>query len=182
MLLRTLSSAPPDHISDILELDVNEEVHPKKMLGWREWVALPDLAVAAIKAKVDTGARTSALHAFRVEAFHVRGVRVARFAIHPYQRRSDIEIVCEAPVVDERMVSDSGGHRERRLVIVTQVQVGGEAWPIEMTLTNRDNMGFRMLLGRSALCGRFFVDAEMSYLSRPRPRLRRRTTPKDWNL
>src|SRR3569833_4767722 len=149
------------------------------MLVWREWVALPELAVPAIKAKADTGARTSALHAFRMEAFHVRGVRVARFAIHPYQRRSDIEIVREAPVVDERMVSDSGGHRERRLVIVTQVQVGSEAWPIEMALTNRDNMGFRMLLGRCALCGFFFVYSLLSYLCRPRPRLLCPTTPKD---
>lgn len=153
---------------------MSSEIRPKKILGWREWVALPILGVAAIKAKVDTGARTSALHAFRVEEFGESGVRMVRFVIHPYQRRTDIEVTCVAPVIDERSVSDSGGHREMRLVILTDVQVGDESWPIEMTLTNRDNMGFRMLLGRSALLGRFWVDTELSYVSRERPKLLRR--------
>lgn len=146
-------------------------VQPSKILGWREWVALPRLNVPAIKAKVDTGARTSALHAFRVEEFRENGIRQVRFTIHPYQRRSDLEVVCVAPVVDERWVSDSGGHREMRLVILTDVQVGDRIWPIEMTLTNRDNMGFRMLLGRCALLGSFLVDPQLSYVSRERPRL-----------
>lgn len=149
-------------------------VQPSKILGWREWVALPRLNVPAIKAKVDTGARTSALHAFRVEEFREGGARQVRFAIHPYQRRSDPEVGCVAPVVDERWVCDSGGHREMRLVILTDVQVGDRIWPIEMTLTNRDNMGFRMLLGRCALLGGFLVDPQLSYVSRERPRLNAR--------
>ena len=147
---------------------------PKGILGWREWVALPDFGVEAIKAKVDTGARTSALHAYRVDEFEERGVRMVRFALHPYQRRSDVEIACLAPVADERWVSDSGGHRERRLVIVTTVQLGEARRTIEITLANRDSMGFRMLLGRSALWGRYLVDADGSYMSRPRPRVPRR--------
>ncbi len=150
-----------------------EEECDKQRLGWREWVSLPELAVAAIKAKVDTGARTSALHAFRVEDFQERGQRKARFFIHPYQKRSDIAVACLAAVIDERWVTDSGGHREKRLVIVTPVQVGDRCWPVEMTLTNRDNMGFRMLLGRSVLQGRYIVDVDASYLSRPRPRISR---------
>lgn len=159
---------------------MDEEARRKHILGWREWVALPDLAVPAIKAKVDTGARTSALHAFKVETFIERGVRIARFPIHPLQRRSDIEVVCEAPVADERWVSDSGGHRERRWVVVTRVQVAEDVWPIELTLTNRDNMGFRMLLGRSALWGRYIVDVERSYASRPPPtRVRKRPSRED---
>lgn len=153
---------------------MNDEIQQNKLLGWREWVALPKLGVAAIKAKIDTGARTSALHAFRVEEFRVGGERMVRFAIHPYQRRTDVEVICVAPVIDERAVSDSGGHRELRLVILTDVQVDDASWPIEVTLTNRDNMGFRMLLGRSALHGRYIVDAALSYVSRPRPRLPRR--------
>jgi len=147
---------------------------PKGILGWREWVALPDFGVGAIKAKVDTGARTSALHAYQVDEFEERGVRMVRFALHPYQRRSDVEVACLAAVADERWVSDSGGHRERRLVIVTTVQVGETRRAIEITLANRDTMGFRMLLGRSALQGRYLVDADGSYMSRARPRVPRR--------
>jgi len=153
---------------------VNGASQPKDILGWREWIALPDFGVGAIKAKVDTGARTSALHAYRVDEFEERGVRMVRFAVHPYQRRNDVEIACLAAVADERWVSDSGGHRERRLVIVTTVQVGEARRAIEVTLANRDNMGFRMLLGRSALQGHYLVDADGSYMSRPRPRVPRR--------
>ncbi len=133
-------------------------------LGWREWVALPDLGVTQIKAKVDTGARTSALHAFSQQTFHERGVLMVRFHLHPLQRRTDISQACLAEVIDQRTVSDSGGHREKRLVIRTTVQLAEQCWPIEMTLTRRDNMRFRMLLGRTALNGRYLVDAERSYL------------------
>ncbi len=133
-------------------------------LGWREWLSLPELGVENIKAKVDTGARTSALHAFSQKTYHERGVLMVRFRIHPLQRRIDVIKECIAEVIDQRTVSDSGGHREKRLVIVTKVQLGDQAWPVEMTLTRRDSMRFRMLLGRTALSGRYLVDAERSYL------------------
>ena len=140
------------------------------VLGWREWVSLPELNIDAIKAKVDTGARTSALHAFTVEPFNDRGVLKVRFAVHPIQRRNDIEVSCVANVKDERTVTDSGGHKEKRFVIETLISLGGETWPIELTLTNRDSMGFRMLLGRTALKGRYLVKSDSSYRIGKRPK------------
>ncbi len=134
------------------------------IIGWREWVSLPELGIERIKVKVDTGARTSAIHAFEVEEFFDAGVKMVRFSLHPLQKRNDIVQTCVAPVVDERMVSDSGGHREKRYVIRSQILLGEHQWPIEITLTNRDTMLFRMLLGRTALAGKFLIQPESSYL------------------
>ena len=137
----------------------------KTIIGWREWLALPQLGIPAIKAKIDTGARTSALHTFSLEEFTSDGGRrMVRFGIHPLQKRRDFELFCEAPVLERRRVKDSGGHIEKRYVIQTDVVLKNEIWRINVTLTNRDAMLFRMLLGRTAIAKRFIVDPGRSYL------------------
>lgn len=134
------------------------------IVGWREWVSLPDLELTRIKAKVDTGARTSCLHAFSVRPFFENGQQHVEFQVHPKQRNYDYIQTCRAPVIDQRVVTDSGGHKEDRWVIETILSIGSHSWPIEMTLSPRDDMMFRMLLGRTALNNRAMVDSSKSYL------------------
>ena len=136
------------------------------VLGWREWLVLPDLGIRAIRAKVDTGARSSALHVDALETDVRDGVEWVRFHLGSdgvFDSAFDGEWA-EAPVLDRRMVTDSGGHRTERIFIRTTVRLAGEAWPIEINLSQRRNMLFPMLLGRTAMAGRFLVDPQRSFV------------------
>ena len=135
----------------------------KMVIGWREWISLPELNIPAVKAKIDTGARTSSLHTFDLDAYSEDGQPKVRFGIQPLQRKKKIILWCTADVLDRRMVTDSGGHREMRYVIRTPIQIGDQSWPIEITLTKRDTMKFRMLLGRTGIYDRYVVDPGISY-------------------
>ena len=147
-------------------------------VGWREWVGLPSLGVDAIKAKIDTGARTSALHAYAIEPFRRGADLWVRFEVHPLQRSEAMKVKCEARAVDERAVRNSGGQVERRYIIKTELMLGRASWAIELALTNRDQMGFRMLLGRTALPRGVLIEPGRSYLAGPRPvRLKRKRSP-----
>lgn len=140
--------------------------------GWREWVDLPELGVRHVKAKVDTGARTSSLHASNIQIIEVDGILRARFSVHPHQHDTDDTVECEADVVDERDVRNSGGQAETRTVISTLIQVGAIEWPVEITLTARDDMKFRMLIGRTAMHGVATVDPSRSFVTSGRRRKR----------
>ena len=151
--------------------EANAKKHQKKdlkppllVVGWREWVSLPEFGIDWIKVKVDSGAKTSALHAFEITPIKKQNVHYIRFKIHPMQRRRDVVVEATARVIDIRWVTDSGGHRERRYVIMTRLVLGDQSWPIEMTLTSRDTMNFRMLLGRSAMRKRLLVNPAKSFL------------------
>lgn len=142
---------------------------PLPTIGWREWLALPDLHIGAVKAKVDTGARSSALHAFDIEPFELDGRPMVRFSVHPWQHNISQTVVAEAELIGERLVRNSGGLETLRPVIVTSARLFGECWPIEVTLIGRDAMGFRLLLGREAVRRRFLVDPARSFLAGKRP-------------
>ena len=132
--------------------------------GWREWVGLPDLGIPAIKAKIDTGARTSALHAFEVRPFSENGRDRVEFRMHPIHKDNGTVVTCTADVLDVRTVTDSGGHKEERFVISTTLSIGTHSWSIDATLTSRDDMLFRMLLGRTAIKGHAQVNPARSYV------------------
>lgn len=138
---------------------------PRQPIGWREWVGLPDLGVRAIKAKIDTGARTSALHAFRLRTVRRNGQELARFIVYPMQRSHDGAVEVEAEVIDHRRVRSSNGVVQVRPVIRSTMAIGEESWAIDLTLTGRDEMGFRMLVGRAAMRGRYLVDPARSYVT-----------------
>ena len=135
-------------------------------LGWREWARLPDIGVPALRVKVDTGARTSALNAYNIEPFDRDGRQWVRFTLSSDRHRTR-DIICAAPITDVRVVKDSGGHAEERFVIETVVGIGAraETWPIEITLAHRGGMGFAMLLGRTAIRRRFVVDPARSFVA-----------------
>lgn len=145
------------------------------IIGWREWVNLPELGIMSIKAKVDSGARSSSLHALRIEEFERDGEPWVRFQVHPVQRSRMDAISVEAKVLERRSVRSSSGQVGLRPVIVTPIELLGVRWPIELTLASRDEMGFRMLLGREAFRGRFLVDAGKSYYGgKPKERIKPR--------
>ena len=141
------------------------DIQDKILIGWREWVVLPELGIKKIKAKIDTGARTSALHAFDITTYKQHTKLKVHFLIHPLQHNTNYFVECDHDVADYRNVSDSGGHNEQRYVIKTPMIVGGKEFPIEVTLTNRDTMFFRMLLGRTALrAGHYLINPAKSFL------------------
>ena len=136
-----------------------------QIVGWREWVALPDLGVPALKAKLDTGARTSALHAEQITPFDRDGAPWVRFVVRPRPKHPETAFTCEAPVVGRRAVRSSNGQTQTRYVIRTSVALGEQTWPIECTLTRRTGMRFPMLLGRTALAGHYAVDPAAGYVT-----------------
>ncbi|MDX1449177.1 MAG: RimK/LysX family protein, partial [Acidimicrobiia bacterium] len=145
---------------------------PKKelpVIGWREWVALPDLGGAVVRAKIDTGARTASLHAFGLELFERNGKEYARFAIHPDHRSPGPAVIVETPVLGHRTVRNPGGRSEERPIIKTKLTIGRYRLTAELNLTRRDNMGMPMLLGRHTVRRRFLVDPGRSYLIGPAP-------------
>jgi hypothetical protein len=143
-------------------MDVPPRLELLQLAGWREWAGLPGLEIPALKAKLDTGARTSALHTCWLQPFHHHGQRGLRFRLRP--ARNNLQLYeCQALVTDQRWVTDSGGHREKRFVIETPISLGGQTWNAELTLTARDNLLFRLLIGRTALRGRFLIDPNLSY-------------------
>ena len=144
---------------------------PAPVIGWREWVALPALNIGQVKAKIDTGARSSCLHAFDVIVSKKGAYQMAHFRVFPRQDDVSRSVRCAAELRDFRWIRSSNGRREYRPVIQTSLEMGGESWPIDLTLTSRDAMGFRMLLGREAIRGRFVVDPGRSF------RLERRSRP-----
>ena len=153
---------------------MNEDLKTNaRIIGFREWVSLPKLNIQALKAKVDTGAKTSSLHAFDIKLEKSSSEKIyVRFKVHPLQNDSSLVVECRALLVDQRLVSDSGGHKEQRYVIRTVLSLGGLKKPIELTLTNRESMKYRMLIGRSAL-SEFYIDPSQSYLSGKTPKQRR---------
>ncbi len=152
----------------------NETPIKLPIIGWREWVKLPDFDVPRIKAKVDTGARSSSLHASDIEEFERKGQIFVRFKIHPYHNKPDKFVQAESKVIDFRKVKSSSGDTTNRPVISTTVVMLGQAWPVELTLANRGQMGFRMLLGREAFRGKFLVDSGASYYGGKPKRKRKR--------
>ena len=160
-----------------------KEKNTLPIIGWRERVALPELGITSVKAKIDTGARSSAIHASSIESFERDGVEFVRFKVHPSQRNRTKVITAEAKLLEMRTVRNSGGKSELRPVITTTVTLGTQQWPIELTLTNRKLMGFRMLLGRQGVRQRFLVDSGKSYLqsSKSKRKLKSRKKSKNEN-
>jgi hypothetical protein len=161
--------APPD------SEPVSEPEASQAIVGWREWVALPQAGVDWVKAKIDTGARSSSIHAFDLEIFEQDDREWVRFSIHPWQRSDDEAHELTLPVLDRREVRSSNGQTEQRYAVAMDVTLAGRTITTVMTLSNRDEMGFRMLIGREALERGFLVDSSRSYAGgKPRRAVRRK--------
>jgi len=154
--------------------DMSARHSTPQIVGWREWVGLPDLGVPWVKAKIDTGAQTSSLHAFGLREFTRAGSRWVRFEVHPWQRSPRDGVKVELPVHDRRQVRSSTGHLQERVVVLAELRMLERTFPVEMTLTRRDTMGFRLLVGREALRNGFVVDPAASFLGGKPPRHVRR--------
>ncbi len=135
--------------------------YDKKIIGNQEWCAFPELGIPAIKARIDSGAKTSSIHAFNISAYVKNDIDWVSFEVHPVKRNDEILIRCECPIVDIRDVKSSSGTSETRYVISTPMSLGGSVWDAELTLSDRDAMGYRMLLGREAMNGRLVIDPSM---------------------
>lgn len=142
---------PNESLSETNENELIKLSDNKIIVGWHEWCALPELGIPAVKAKIDTGAKTSSLHAFDIKATPTENHERVHFSIHPIQGNNKIVVRCHAAIIDERYIMSSNGHKELRCVISTKLQLGDLAWDIELTLSDRDPLRFRMLLGREAL-------------------------------
>lgn len=136
----------------------------KVIIGSEEWCSFPELGVPAIKARIDSGAATSTIHATNIEVYEKEGKKYVRFKVHPLQKNRKIVKLCDAPLHSMREIKSSSGHKEKRPIILTPLTIGQETWEVEVTLTNRDNMGYRMLLGRQAMAGKFLVDPDASFV------------------
>ena len=171
-----MSTTPPPATPDEATPDATVQAgEPKVIVGWREWVGLPQAGVEQMKAKIDTGARSSSIHAFDLEPFERDGAEWVRFSIHPWQSNDEDAVVLERPVVDERHVRSSSGNSEERLVVELEIVLARRRLTIEVTLSRRDEMGFRMLIGRETLRHGYLVDPAESYLGpRPKVHFRRR--------
>jgi len=134
------------------------------LVGWREWAGLPDLGAGRIGAKIDTGAKGSALHAFKIKEFETDGVRHVEFWLHTLQGKEQREIFCHALIAGKRLIKSSNGLEEERIAIETDLRLGEQLWKINLTLTNRETMEFPLLIGRDALGGKFMIDPAESYL------------------
>ncbi|WP_149085419.1 MULTISPECIES: ATP-dependent zinc protease family protein [Microbacterium] len=153
---------------------VSRSTHSNTLTGWREWVSLPDLGVDWIKAKIDTGARTSSLHAFDIQEFTRDDEAWVRFRVKPWQDSQEDAVVVESPVHDRRAVRSSSGHAQERFVVQLMIRLVDREVLAEVTLSNRDEMGFRMLIGREALRQGYVVDPARSFLGGRAPREARR--------
>jgi ribosomal protein S6--L-glutamate ligase len=141
-------------------LSMNQLNEAKTIIGSDEWCAFPSLKIPAIKARVDSGAKTSSIHAVNIQKFSQNDEQWVRFEVHPLQKNKKITVHCEAPLIDQRVIKSSSGDKEKRPVICVELSLGEKQWEIEVTLTNRDSMGYRMLLGREAMNGRILIDPE----------------------